>query len=873
MSNSVVMVAATLLLASAIGAAYFGARSRPKAAVLAGLVFTFFVLTGMFIAADRFTGDGIDQAVLYHVRYGFDGADIAESSWLIVGVAILLLAGAALAFALTSFLGRPRAPTTRFASGWVTLPVAALACGLNPATLDLVQLFGAGSPLTSPDRASQSDFAAYYRAPELSASEPAQHRNFIFIYAEGLERTYFDESIFPGLIVGLRELEGVSTSFTDISQTIGTSFTIGGMVGSQCGIPLMTASAGNSMAGMAKFLPDAVCLGDLLRTRGYQLSYMGGASLSFAGKGKFLSGHGFDDIAGREVLLPQQPDPSYRSGWGLHDDTLLDVAYQKFVQLSASGKRFGLFLLTLDTHPPDGHIARAVQDVEYEGGKVAMLNAVAGSDRLLSAFIQRVRESPEGASTVIVLASDHLALANGASARLDRGTRRNLFMIIDPLQPKPVRIDKPGSTLDIGPTVLHALGYRAKLGLGRDLLSDEKSLIEQLPDFKASLASWKRDLSSFWGLSRLSGIKVLPGEGLLELGGVTARVPALVTFDAELNADMLFEFNVAKRLFDRVYQFGLDRPFVWVARCDVLRGYAEELGGADDDTCVVAGRRGATPTLSAVASSELEVTEAQLLQVLDSSGDEQRHAEQTRRLEESQLPAGLLELLATIPKGSVVFQPPSKDRSSGYVEAYLRRRALAAKKIRLSRSVPKRGEFYFLLNGLKQVKKSRRFDWSRLELGDDLLGFLKRNENAVTILSAKDEARASLSPETLSYFSELGIDLARLEPRGSFAAVLDGRSVVAQGIDNAKPVVLESEALSQRGIDRVESAGFDVGDYSRILLKQKDVSKNGRGLNIAILLRDGRRIVTSVDTHVSEQIPSFIYKATPRKDVAAPQPR
>lgn len=835
--------------------------------MLGGLVFAFFVLTAMFIAADRFTGNGIDQAVLYHVTYGFEGADVAESTGLIVSVAILLLAGCAMALALSWFLSRPRAPSTRIANGYLTLPAAALACALNPASRDLVQLSGATIPLAPSDSASRPDFAAHYRPPTLWASEPARQRNFIFIYAEGLERTYFDESLFPGLIVGLRELEAVSTIFTDISQTTGAGFTIGGIVGSQCGIPLMTASSGNSMAGMTKFLPEAVCLGDLLRARGYQLSYLGGASLSFAGKGKFLSGHGFDDIAGREDLLPRQPDPNYRSGWGLHDDTLLDLAYDKFVQLSASDKRFGLFLLTLDTHPPDGHIARTVQDVEYERGKVPMLNAVAGSDRLLSAFIRRVRASPEGASTVIVLASDHLALANGASRRLERGTRKNLFMIIDPLNPNPVRIDKPGTTLDVGPTVLHALGYRAQLGLGRDLLSDEASLIERIPDFNAALTGWKRELSSFWGMSRLDGIKIVPGAKVIELGGTSVRVPALITFDAELQPEVLFEFDIRKRLFDRVYRLPLDQPFVWIAGCRVLRAY---VSGADDEMCVVAGRRGAAPVLSAVASTELEVTNAQLKQVLESRADEQLYAEQSRRLEESLLPAGLLELLASIPEGGVFFQPASKDRVSSYVSGYLKRPELAQKNIVLTRSVPTVAEFYFFADGMKQVKRRKRYDRRRLTYGDTLLSLLKRNEDAVTILSAKDDAKSSLSPETVSYFSELGVDLDPLQVRGSFAAVLDGRAVIAQGVNNEGPVVLESNALSQRGIDRVESAGGKVGNYSRIVLGQKDVSQNVRGLNIAFLRRDGRRLVTSIDTHVSEQMPSDVYKATLRGDVAAP---
>ena len=44
-------------------------------------------------------------------------------------------------------------------------------------------------------------------------------RNVVFIYAEGLERTYFDETLFPGLINKLRVLESKGTYFTKPCST------------------------------------------------------------------------------------------------------------------------------------------------------------------------------------------------------------------------------------------------------------------------------------------------------------------------------------------------------------------------------------------------------------------------------------------------------------------------------------------------------------------------------------------------------------------------------------------------------------------------------------------------------------------------------
>jgi phosphoglycerol transferase len=178
--------------------------------------------------------------VLFHYTYGLEGAGFSEYWPLIAGTVLLVLLGSGAAVGVALFLirARPRAgalPTRR-----VALPVALCACILNPATRDLAQLFGvspAFGSLASSSGGEQSDFYRHYRRPTLGA-DPTPRRNLVFIYAEGFERTYLDQKLFPGLVTGLRRLEGAATSFTNINQMPGTSFTMGGIVGSQCGIPL-----------------------------------------------------------------------------------------------------------------------------------------------------------------------------------------------------------------------------------------------------------------------------------------------------------------------------------------------------------------------------------------------------------------------------------------------------------------------------------------------------------------------------------------------------------------------------------------------------------------------------------------------------------
>ncbi len=187
-----------------------------------------------------------------------------------------------------------------------------------------------------------------------SQSQPANPRNLVVLYLEGLEKTYFDNELFPGLITQLRELEDRATSFTDVGQTIGTGFTVGGMVASQCGAPLILSGSVNSMR-VNRFLAGAVCLGDVLAEVGYDLTYMGGASLDFAGKGAFFKSHGYQTVVGLAELQPGLSDPDYLAEWGLQDDTVFALAEARISELAQGDKPFALSVLTLDTHHPNGH--------------------------------------------------------------------------------------------------------------------------------------------------------------------------------------------------------------------------------------------------------------------------------------------------------------------------------------------------------------------------------------------------------------------------------------------------------------------------------------------------------------------------------------
>ena len=542
----------------------------------------------IYAISDYFTGNGIDESVLFYLKYGLTGAGFSEYIDIIVkSAAAIILISILLVWLLVR--------RVKNSSHWIfkkNIPFLLLLLSLiaNPAIADVYSIisYSYGSAIAKKyyrkqniTRLDARNFQKYYLEPSIKKITN-ETKNLVFIYAESLERTYFDETIFPGLITGLRELESKSTYFTNIREVSGTGWTIGGMVASQCGMPLFAPADGNSMAGMDVFLPSAVCLGDLLHDEGYKLTYYGGAELVFGGKGKFYSTHKFDHIAGKDELLPALEDKSYITGWGLYDDSLFSLAYERFLELSKSGNKFGLFLLTLDTHHPNGHPSKSCQGIIYKDGSNPMLNAAACSDYLITQFVNKIMRSSYGEKTVIVVLSDHLALRNAAYDLLSKTERKNLFMIIEPKVNKPTKVEKLGSALDIAPTILPFLGYAGSIGLGRNL-RDTGHLSSDIEKIQRNLLAWEPMIANFWNFPKIRNfVEIDLAEKTLRIDDRTFDIPVLIELTNKLETSLVFLPHWFVKGREKIIHDHLmgdeNRPFILVDHCTNLYNYDKSLG-------------------------------------------------------------------------------------------------------------------------------------------------------------------------------------------------------------------------------------------------------------------------------------------------------
>lgn len=552
------MLSIALFLASIAIYAWKAGRNRWWFAATLTVLGLFVVLNITLYASDYFTGDGINDAVLYTLTNSLTGAGIGKYILPGLGIVVALIA---VFGGLGWLLRRRRHHPHHFGYSLLALILAVGSVDASPAFRQISEL------VKSQSRDGDPDFAAYYKEP--SKAIPNPKLNLVYIYGESLERTYFDDQAFPNLAPELGALKNEGLDFSHTAQLPGTDYTIAGMVASQCGIPLFAPFEGNASASLSSFFPQNICLGDILKNSGYQNYFVQGANLRFAGKDVFLKSHGFDHLYGAEELKATIADPAYKNDWGYYDDTVLDEAWKKFEALSREGKRFSLFTLTVDTHHPDGFISRSCNRKRYDiNGKANQsFSAVACSQENIAEFINKIKASPWFKDTIIVVSSDHLAMKNTAWDELNKLDRSNLFFVI--------RGDKPDaqdllavkrSTMDNGATVLDLLGGDNYIGLGRSSLSGQ-SLSEVFLNMKEKVLAWKPDVIRLWNFPKeIKKFSIDTQKSMIAFSGSHFRLPLLLRV-SDNRVEPLPESEYSAPLRFQLAEFAPRDNFVWIDRC------------------------------------------------------------------------------------------------------------------------------------------------------------------------------------------------------------------------------------------------------------------------------------------------------------------
>ncbi|MHC5228682.1 LTA synthase family protein [Enterococcus sp. LJL99] len=338
-------------------------------------------------------------------------------------------------------------------------------------------------------------YETYFVDPEeTKITFPKKKRNLIYIFCESLETTFLskelggsqEENLMPKLSQ-LALADGVNFSNTDslggALQLPGVGFTVGGMVGQSSGVPLKVTGQynENEYGATTSFMPGLTSLGDILEKEGYNQTLLIGSDASFSGRDKYYLQHGNYEIrdynyAQKVGWIPED----YKVWWGYEDEKLFQFAQETLLELADSDEPFNLTLLTADTHFPDGYSTDDTPklfDNQYS-------NVIHYSDELIGNFIAWIQEQPFYDNTTIILSGDHLSMDKNFFKDEDSNYDRTVFNLVlnAPITTSSTK-NRQFSTMDLFPTTLAALDAKIEgnhLGLGTNLFSSEKTLIEQL---------------------------------------------------------------------------------------------------------------------------------------------------------------------------------------------------------------------------------------------------------------------------------------------------------------------------------------------------------------------------------------------------------
>lgn len=402
---------------------------------------------------------------------GGGGAEVGNPTLATEGLVVVILIPAVtvlvIALAITRLKGHL---VTRRRARWI--PTISVLTALT------VLLSVAGVPQYAIAQLGGQTIAPYYVTPQLT-SAPKKQLNLITIYLESTENTLGDSSIMGQNL--LANLDSATKGWADnrgVSVFEGGGWTMAGVVGTQCGIPLKNKLLNGSYSlndfgeTVNHYLPKATCLGDLLATQGYTSVFLGGAENNFAGKDTYFRDHGYGTFYGLDQWKAAGEKQSELSEWGLSDDRMIDHAITTVDRLHSGDKPFNLTMLTLDTHEP-----AAIYPSCHTNDAVPMATAFKCSTKAVARFLNHLKQAGYLDDTVVMVMGDHLKGTGDHDNYRDvlpKAPSRTVVFRVH--SPNPVTFTRPEvDQLSVLPTTLQLLGYGipdGRAGVGVSFVTD-----------------------------------------------------------------------------------------------------------------------------------------------------------------------------------------------------------------------------------------------------------------------------------------------------------------------------------------------------------------------------------------------------------------
>ena len=319
-------------------------------------------------------------------------------------------------------------------------------------------------------------YREHYANPDsVKVTAPQQPKNLIVIFLESMETNF---ARYTPEIDSLSREFGFAPGGLNVS---GTSWTIAGITGKLCGIPLNMPMGIEEYHGkLPTYLPHASCLMNVLANQGYEQVYVQGSSGDFTQKRDFWKVHGNVAIHDIEYFKEAGKIPQdYKVFWGFEDRKLYGFVKGELDSLAERGKPFALYMLTVDTHQP-GFADDSCQ-VQFPDTQGKLPQSLRCASSQLASFLDWASKQSWYTNTVISVMGDHAMPALSSKAKIppDETLYWTNFILNSALQ-RPEK-KRQYSSLDMFPTLLESIGFTIEgrsMGLGRSLYSNDPTLLE-----------------------------------------------------------------------------------------------------------------------------------------------------------------------------------------------------------------------------------------------------------------------------------------------------------------------------------------------------------------------------------------------------------
>ena len=214
---------------------------------------------------------------------------------------------------------------------------------------------------------------------------------------------------------------------------------------------------------------DMFTMGNVLKTKGYDVNYIYGGNAFFDNMGKFFGNSGYTVLDKRDI-----PDSliNHVTAWGADDEGVFNFTLQQCDKSYKQGHLFFNHMMTVSNHRP----------YTYPDGRIDILSAtqsVAGgvkyTDYAINKFLKDAQKKPWFANTVFVIVADHCSKSAG---KTDLPVTRYHIpcFIYAPQLIKPAVENRLTSQIDLAPTVLGLMNinYTSRF-LGYDIFKTDTS--------------------------------------------------------------------------------------------------------------------------------------------------------------------------------------------------------------------------------------------------------------------------------------------------------------------------------------------------------------------------------------------------------------